>query len=455
MGHQHLRSPLWIPDQVPLDRWTVPQGRYPPQVTRIHRAWWVAAVTFLVLIAAATFRSSFGVMVVPLEESFGWPRSSISLAVAVNLVVYGLTAPFAAALMERFGVRPIAAISMLLIACGTGLTIYMSASWQLILLWGLLVGLGTGGTALVFGSLIVNRWFVQRRGLVLGIIGTAFATGQLAFLPLISQAIDGYGWQAASVVIAGLCLLTIPLVILILRDRPSDLGLRPYGATGEATGLERAGNSTGSAWRAAGSAITVLTSAMRTRIFWLLAGTFFVCGWTTNGIISTHFVPAAHDHGMGATTAAGLLAIVGVFDIVGTIGSGWLTDRFDARILLAVYYSLRGCALLAIPVILGPGIEPPLVVIMILFGLDWVATVPPTVTLCREAFGVEKGAIVFGWVFASHMIGAAAAAAASGAIRDVMGDYAAAWHLAGILALAAAGACLLIPRVRTLVGNPR
>ncbi len=424
-------------------------------MTRIHRAWWVAAVTFLLLIAAATFRSSFGVMVVPLEDAFGWPRSSISLAVAVNLVVYGLTAPFAAALMERFGVRVIAAISMLLIAAGTGLTIYMWDSWQLILLWGVLVGLGTGGTALVFGSLIVNRWFVQRRGLVLGIIGTAFATGQLAFLPLISQSIEAFGWQAASIVIASLCLLTIPLVIAVIRDRPSDLGLRPYGATGDANQAELGANSTGSGWRAAGSAVAVLGTAARTRIFWLLAGTFFICGWTTNGIISTHFVPAAHDHGMGATTAAGLLAIVGIFDIIGTIGSGWLTDRFDPRLLLVAYYGLRGIALLAVPAILGPGVEPPIIVVIVLFGLDWVATVPPTVTLCREAFGVDRGAIVFGWVFASHMIGAAAAAAVSGAIRDATGDYGPAWIVAGVLAVLAAGACLAIPARSTRVTNPQ
>ncbi|MBU6245093.1 MAG: MFS transporter [Actinomycetales bacterium] len=421
---------------------------------RIHRAWAVAAVTFLVLIAAATFRSSFGVMVVPLESDFGWPRSATSLAVSVNLVVYGLSAPFAAALMERFGVRRIAALSMAFIAIGTGLTIYMQHSWQLVVLWGLVVGLGTGGTALVFGSLIVNRWFVTRRGLVLGIIGTAYATGQLAFLPLISRAIEASSWRAASAIIAGLCLLVIPLIIVVLRDRPSDVGLRPYGATGEASTTEQAANSTGSGWKAAASAITALRQASRTRAFWLLAGTFFICGWTTNGIISTHFVPAAHDHGMGATTAAGLLAIVGVFDIIGTIGSGWLTDRFDPRILLGVYYALRGIALLAVPFILGPDVEPPIIVIMILFGLDWVATVPPTVTLCRQAFGIETGAIVFGWVFASHMIGAGASAAVSGALHEALGDYASAWYLAGALAILAAGACAWIPRAAALPDNP-
>ncbi|MFM8895047.1 MAG: MFS transporter [Actinomycetales bacterium] len=189
-----------------------------------------------------------------------------------------------------------------------------------------------------------------------------------------------------------------------------------------------------------------MRQAASTRTFWLLAGTFFICGWTTNGIISTHFVPAMHDHGMGATTAASLLAIVGVFDIIGTIGSGWLTDRFNPRILLGIYYSLRGVALIALPLILGPTVAPPLIIVMILFGLDWVATVPPTVTLCRQAYGVDKGAIVFGWVFAAHMVGAAAAAVVAGLMRAGSGDYLGAWLLAGALAMVAAIAVLVIPR---------
>ena len=414
---------------------------------RIHRAWLVAAVTFLVLLAAAAFRSSFGVMVVPLEDEFGWSRTATSLAVSVNLVFYGVTAPFAAALMERFGVRRIISAAMVLIALGVGLTVVMTASWQLVLLWGVVVGLGVGTTALVFGALIANRWFVEKRGLVLGILGTAFATGQLAFLPLISATIASAGWRTAALGIAGLCLLTVPLVLLVLRDRPSDVGLRPYGATGPLTEEERSRNTTGNGWEAAGRAITALREASRTGVFWLLAGTFFICGWTTNGIISTHFVPAMHDHGIGATTAAGLLAIVGVFDIIGTIGSGWLTDRFNPRLLLFVYYGLRGIALLALPMIIGPDVAPPLIVVMVLFGLDWVATVPPTVTLCREAFGVERGAIVFGWVYAAHMIGGAAAATASGLMRSMTGDYLSAWILAGVLAIAAAFACLAIPRL--------
>jgi sugar phosphate permease len=424
-------------------------------VLRIHRAWYVAGVTFLVLIASAAFRSSFGVMIVPFEEEYGWSRAATSLAVSVNLVLYGVTAPFAAALMERFGIRRIVAGSMALIALGTGLTVFMTASWQLTLLWGLLVGLGTGATALVFGALVANRWFAARRGLVLGVLGTAFATGQLVFLPLISRTIDTQGWRTASIGIATLSALTIPLVLLVLRDRPSDVGLRPYGATGTVTEEESATNSTHSGWQAATSALATLRDASASRTFWLLAGTFFICGWTTNGIVSTHFIPTTHDHGMGATTAAGLLAIVGIFDIIGTIGSGWLTDRFDPRVLLTIYYALRGVALLAVPAILGPTVEPPLLLIMVLFGLDWVATVPPTATLCRRAFGVEKGAVVFGWVFAAHMIGAAASATVSGALRDAAGDYAAAWLVAGALAIAAAGACTWIPRAPAPAGNPR
>ena len=406
----------------------------------------MAAVIFLVLISSAAFRSSFGVMLVPFEEEFGWSRAATSLAVSVNLVFYGVTAPFATALMERFGIRTIVAGAMGLIALGTGLTVFMTASWQLVVLWGLVVGLGTGSTALVLGALIANRWFATHRGLVLGILGTAFATGQLIFLPAISRTIESSGWRSASLGIAFLAALTIPLVLLVVRDRPADVGLRPYGASGDPTPAELASNTTGNAWQAARTALTVLRGAARTRTFWLLAGTFFICGWTTNGIISTHFVPATHDHGMGATTAAGLLAIVGVFDIIGTIGSGWLTDRFNPRILLCVYYGFRGVALLALPVILGPDVEPPLVIVMILFGLDWVATVPPTVTLCRQAYGIDKGAVVFGWVFAAHMVGAAAAAAVSGAMRASAGDYVSAWWLAGGLALAAAVAVLMIPR---------
>ena len=415
-------------------------------IGRLHRAWLVAGVTFLVLVASAAFRSSYGVMIVPIDAEFGWSRAATSLAVSVNLVFYGITAPFATTLMERFGIRTIAAAAMALVAVGTALTTVMTDAWQLVVLWGVVVGLGVGSTALVFGSLIANRWFAKNRSLVVGVFGTAFATGQLVFLPLLSALIEGSGWRAASTLIAILAAITVPLIWIVIRDRPSDVGLRPYGASGELTKIELATNATHSAWTAARSAITTLTQASRTVPFWLLAGTFFICGYTTNGIVSTHFVPTMHDHGMGATTASSLLAIVGIFDIIGTIGSGWLTDRFDPRILLGVYYSLRGVALITLPTILGPHVVPPLVLVMILFGLDWVATVPPTVRLCTDFFGIESGAVVFGWVFAAHMIGAAIAAELSGLLRDTTGSYVSAWILAGLLAMGAAIASFNIPR---------
>ncbi len=409
---------------------------------RIHRAWWVALVVFLVLLSAAAFRSSVGVMLGPVEETFGWSRSATSIAVSVNLIFYGLTAPFAAALMERFGVRAIAAIALGLIGTGSALTVTMTEAWQLTLLWGVLIGLGTGSTALVFGSLVVSRWFVKNRGVVLGAIGAAFATGQLVFLPIIAYTVENKSWQLVAIGIGVAAFALIPIFWLVVADRPSAVGLRPYGVDDEAVIEEQVNNPNAGAL----TALTALIHASKSKTFWLLAITFFICGWTTNGIISTHFVPAAHDHGMSATTASTMLAVVGVFDIIGTIASGWLSDRFDPRKLLAIYYSLRGIALLAVPTFLGPNPDVPLVLIMILFGLDWVATVPPTVLLTQRAFGVERGAIVFGWIFAAHMIGAAFAASVSGYMRDVFGNYSGAWWLAGALAVLAAALAMMIPK---------
>jgi sugar phosphate permease len=423
-------------------------GRRPP---RLHRAWLVAAVTFLVLLASAAFRSSLGVLLVPIEEDLGWTRTDTSIAVSLNLVVYGLAAPFAAALLERIGVRRTAVWALVLIAVGCLATTVMTAPWQLSALWGMVIGIATGSVALVFGAIVANRWFVARRGLVVGILGAAWATGQLVFLPVLAALVDAYGWRAASLTIAALCAALLPVVVAVLRDRPADVGLLPYGGAVEETA---AGDAPPTARAAVAHAVTVLREAFWTRPFLLLAGTFFVCGWTTNGIISSHFVPAAHDHGMHATTAAGLLAVVGIFDIIGTVGSGWLTDRIDPRLLLAVYYGLRGLALLSVPALLGPSVEPPLLVVVALFGLDWVATVPPTVVLCRAVFGPDRGGIVFGWVFAAHMIGAGVAAAASGALRAASGDYTSAWLLAGALAMTAAAASLVLARARLATTQP-
>lgn len=300
-----------------------------------HRAWFVAAVTFVTIIGAAAFRSLPGLLIDPLNQDFGWSRGTIGAAVSVNLALYGLTAPFAAALMDRFGIRKVVAVALTVIALGSGLTVWMTAAWQLMLCWGLLVGLGSGSMALAFAATVTNRWFTERRGLVTGILTAASASGQLIFLPLLSWIVEKHGWRPAAVTVALAALAVVPFVWLLLRDHPADVGVKPYGAT---EFVPKPAPAVGAARRA----VTVLSSASRTGTFWLLAGTFAICGASTNGLIQTHFVPAAHDHGMPITAAASLLAVIGVFDVVGTIASGWFTDRFEPRRLLAVYYALRG-----------------------------------------------------------------------------------------------------------------
>ncbi|MCW0212890.1 MAG: MFS transporter [Pseudonocardia sp.] len=404
----------------------------------MHPAWFAAAATFLALIGAAGFRSTPGVMVEPLNAEFGWSIGTISVALAVNLALFGITAPFAAALMERFGIRRVVACALVLVSAGSGLTVFMTASWQLVMLWGVVVGVGTGSMAMALVATVVGRWFVARRGLVSGILTAANATGQLIFLPAIAHIVASGGWRSAALTVSGAALVVVPVVLLFLRDRPSDVGALPYGGT-EADVVEplRSG--------AARLAISTLVTAAKNRTFWLLVAGFFVCGATTNGLIQSHFVPAAHDHGMPATTAAGLLAIVGIFDLVGTIFSGWLTDRYDPRVLLAVYYLLRGVSLAALPPLFGADVNASIFAFIIFYGLDWVATVPPTMALCRSAFGAS-GAIVFGWVFASHQLGAAFAALVAGLVRDALGSYDAAWFGGAVLCGLAVVASLAIRR---------
>jgi sugar phosphate permease len=411
--------------------------------TRVRsRAWWVAAATLAALVAAAGFRSSTGVLLEPLEHEFGWSRSTTSGAVTLNLVVYGLTAPFAAALMERFGLRRVASGALALVALGAGLSLVMTQPWQLWLLWGFPIGIGTGAIALVFGAIVANRWFVRHRGLVIGFFSAASSTGQLVFLPSIARLADGPGWRWALGLIGVFALLLVPFVALTLRDRPSDVGQVPLGAP-EGYAEPPADPAAPGAARVA---LRTLREVSRSRVFWILFATFWICGWSTNGLIGTHFVPAAHDHGMPATTSASLLALIGVFDIVGTVASGWLTDRVDSRYLLAGYYFFRGLSLLVVPVLLGPDVHPSLFVFIVFYGLDWVATVPPTIALCRKHFGVERSGVVFGWVYAAHMVGAGVAASYAGWIREGLGDYFWAWMTAGGLCVLAAVACLSIPR---------
>jgi sugar phosphate permease len=408
---------------------------------RLHPAWLVAAVAFVALVGAAGFRATPGVLLHPLHDEFGWPIGLISAAVSVNLLLYGLTAPFAAALMERFGIRRVVAVALVLVAAGSGLTVFMKSSIELIALWGVLVGLGTGSMALAFVATVTGRWFVKRRGLVTGVLTAGGAAGQLVFLPILAVLVERYDWRVAALTVSGAALAVVPLVLWRLRDHPRDLGVTAYGATGAEPDPEPLTQG------AARRAVSVLGGAARTRAFWLLAGGFAICGASTNGLIGTHFIPAAHDHGMAETTAASLLALVGLFDVVGTIASGWLTDRVDSRLLLGVYYALRGVSLIVLPSLFAATAHPSMLVFIIFYGLDWVATVPPTVALCREYFGAA-GPVVFGWVFASHQIGAAVVATAAGVVRDQLGNYELAWYASGGLAIGAAGLSLLLFRQR-------
>ncbi|MEU8892210.1 MFS transporter [Streptomyces sp. NPDC048442] len=436
-------QPVQVTDTPPVPASPLPASPLPvPPVKssriRIHRAWFVAAVTFVTIIGAAAFSSLPGLLIDPLNDEFGWSRGTIGFAVSINLALYGLTAPFAAALMDRFGIRKVVAVALTVIAVGSGLTVVMTSAWQLVLFWGVLVGLGSGSMALAFAATVTNRWFVARRGLVTGLLTAAGASGQLIFLPLLAWLVDKHGWEPASITVALAALAVVPFVWLLLRDHPADVGLAPYGA-------EEFVPKPAPVMGAARRAITVLFKAARTGPFWLLAGTFAICGASTNGLVKTHFIPASHDHGMPVPAAAGLLAVIGIFDIIGTVASGWFTDRFEARRLLAVYYALRGISLLFLPMLLAPTVHPPMIFFIVFYGLDWVATVPPTIALCREYFG-EDSAIVFGWVLASHQVGAGLVAFLGGVARDLFGSYDVVWYASGALCAVAALMALIIRR---------
>lgn len=396
---------------------------------RVHPAWIAALVTFFTLVATAGFRSAPSVLIVPLEEAFGWGRDQISLAISVNVLLYGLTAPFAAALMERFTVRKVVMGALTTVSTGAFLTTFVNAPWQLVMTWGVIVGVGTGSMALVFAATIANRWFVKRRGLVVGALTAAAATGQLVFLPGLTALSQDYGWRSIGLTIGAASLLMVPLIYLFLKEKPADLGMLPFGAPADWQAPAK------STMPAAKLAIVTLKEASAHKDFWYLTGSFFVCGLSTSGLIGTHFIPAAHDHGMPQVTAASLLALIGIFDVIGTLCSGWLTDKFDPRKLLFFYYSLRGLSLFLLPSILFASVHPSTLVFVIFYGLDWVATVPPTIMLCRTILGPERGTVIYGWVFAAHQIGGSIAAFGAAVLRVKLGDYALSFYISGALCL--------------------
>jgi MFS family permease len=399
------------------------------KVKGIHPAWIAAGVTFLTLAAAAGFRAAPSVLLVPLEDAFGWSRATISFAISVNVLIYGFVSPFAAALMDRFGIKKVVMLALTVVGSGAFGTIFINSPWQLVALWGVVVGTGTGSMALVFAASIANRWFIEKKGLVLGALTAAAATGQLIFLPGLSWLATHHGWKSVSVTIACAAWVMVPIIALLLNESPSKAGTTPYGAPAnfvEPVHVKR---------NAAKEAINALREASKLRDFWYLTGSFFVCGLSTSGLVGTHFIAAAHDHGMSEVTAAGLLAVVGVFDVIGTMASGWLTDKVDPRKLLFFYYLLRGLSLFILPAILFQTVHPSTLVFIIFYGLDWVATVPPTVVLCRTILGPERATVVYGWVFASHQIGGSMAALGAALLRVKFGNYSAAFYISGLFCI--------------------
>ena len=393
--------------------------------------------------ATAGFRSAPSVLIVPLEEAFGWSRSDISLAVAINVMLFGLVAPFAAALMERFTVRKVVMSALALVAVSSSSTIFMTHPWHLWALWGIGVGVGAGSMALVFAATIANRWFVARKGIVVGALTAATATGQLVFLPLLSHFAIAYGWKSVSLTVGGASALVIPFIYFFLKEKPEAIGITPYGAPDN---WQPPAPNEMSAGRIA---IDTVQKASKNRDFWILFFSFFVCGLSTNGLIGTHFIPAAHDHGMGETVAASLLALVGLFDVIGTIFSGYLTDKYDPRKLLFFYYGLRGLSLFLLPSILFSTLHPSTLVFVIFYGLDWVATVPPTLMLSRAILGTQRATVVYGWVFVGHQVGASVAAFGAAVLRVKLGDYALAFYISAAMCLISAYAVLQIAKGKT------
>jgi len=402
----------------------------------IHYAWVVAFVTFFAALVAAGAVGSVGVMLIPLQLEFGWTQAEISSALAIRLALLGLVAPFAAALFIRFGLRPVMIASLVLIAAGTGASIYMTQLWHLVALWGVVVGLAAGLTALVMSATVATRWFEARRGLVIGLLSAATAMGQLVFLPLMAWLVKQNGWRDATLALCAFYATAVVLIVIFIRNRPSDVGLRPFGASRD-TPIAAPPAASANLFLAPFEA---LAFAARKPMFWILAGSFFVCGASTNGLVQMHLIPMCGDYEIAATAAAGTLALMGGFNFIGTVASGWLTDRFNPRILLMIYYGLRGLSLFYLT---STGFDSTsLLLFAVFYGLDWIATVPPTVKLAADAFGPARATLVFGWIFAAHQLGAGFAAYGAGFVRTELGSYAIAFQAAGILCIIAALAFL-------------
>ena len=406
----------------------------------IHFSWVIAGVTFLTMLFMSAALGLPGAMLQPLAREFGWSTSQISSALALRFALFGLMGPFAAVLMDRFGLRAVICLALSLVGAGMLLAAGITQLWQLVLLWGVMLGLGSGMTALVLGAVVSNRWFATRRGLVMGVLTASAATGQLACLPVAAWMIDHWGWRSTLLPLGALCLGVMAMVGLFMRDRPGDVGLLAYGEAPGSVPPPRPPRMTIAA------PFTALRAATAHPTFWLLFATFFICGLSTNGLVQTHFISLCGDNGLAALPAASVLAMMGAFDFVGTIASGWLTDRYDSRKLLFWYYGLRGLSLMWLPsadfTFYGLGL------FAMFYGLDWIATVPPTVRLTAQTFGPERVGLIFGWIFAAHQIGAAVAAYGAGLSRTLLMTYSPALYTAG-------AACMLAAMLALAIRKPR
>jgi sugar phosphate permease len=407
----------------------------------IHYGWVALGATFLVMLATAGAMGASGVIIAPLEAEFGWSNADISSALAVRLALYGLMGPFAAALINRFGMRPVVGLAVGLIAIGVAGAVGMRQLWQFELFWGVIVGLGSGMTALVLGATVATRWFSARRGLAIGLLTASNATGQLVFLPLLAYVSQHWGWRAALGLVVAILAVALAFAMALLRDRPADVGLPPYGEHAIAP-APKANSGLASL---ASAPLVALRDAAGSRVFWVLFATFFVCGLSTNGLIQTHWITLCGDYGVAPVGAAGILAVIGVFDFVGTILSGWLSDHYDNRWLLFFYYGLRGLSLIYLPYTDFSVVS--LSLFAVFYGLDWVATVPPTVRIAADSFG-ERANVTFGWIFAAHQLGAATAAFGAGAARTELASYLPALYVAG-------GACLVASALVMTLSQPR
>ena len=404
----------------------------------LYYGWIVAGATFLVMLATAGAMGAPGVIMQPLEQEFGWSSADISSALALRIALFGLMAPFSAAFINRFGVRPVVTAAVAMICLGILASLMMTELWQLVALWGVIVGVGTGLVALVLGATVATRWFVERRGLVVGMLTASNATGQLIFLPLLAKLTQDYGWRSALGLVVAMLLVAGVVALLTLRDRPADVGLAPYGAKA----IEPPPAQVLSLGAMMASPLRVLYDVRSSRTFWILFATFFICGLSTNGLIQTHWISLCGDYGVAPVAAAGALAAIGAFDFVGTILSGWLSDRYDNRWLLFIYYGLRGLSLIALP-FTGFSVVG-LSAFAVFYGLDWVATVPPTVRLTAERFGPQNANLTFGWIFTAHMLGAAAAALGGGISRTEFATYLPSLYVAGVACVIAAALVLTI-----------